>query len=74
MSTPSLGKARYFLTFIDDATRFKHISFLQSKDQVFSKFKEYKARVENLTGKRIKALRTDRGSEYINKEMEGFLA
>ena len=45
MSTPSLGKARYLLTFIDDATRFKHVCFLQSKDQVFSKFKEYKARV-----------------------------
>jgi len=74
MNTPSLGKAKYFLTFIDDATRFTYISFLQSKDQVFSKFKEFKARVENITGRRIKGLRTDRGTEYVNKELDGFLA
>ncbi|NBX97749.1 hypothetical protein EBQ81_02685, partial [bacterium] len=74
MSTPSMGKARYFLTFIDDATRFTHICFLQSKDQVFSKFKEFKALVENSTGRKIKALRSDRGTEYINKDMQSFLA
>ncbi|NDA63213.1 MAG: hypothetical protein EBX50_14410 [Chitinophagia bacterium] len=74
MSTLSLGKARYFMTFTDDATRFTHISFLQSKDQVFSKFKAFKACVENSTGRRIKAIRSDRGTEYVNKQMEDFLA
>jgi hypothetical protein len=69
MSVPSLGKARYFLTYIDDATRFTFISFLQTKDQVFSKFKDFKALDENSTGRRIRELRTDRGSEFVNKEM-----
>lgn len=74
MSVQTLGKAKYFLTFIDDATRFTYIFFLQSKDQVFSKFKEFKALAENSTGKKLKALRTDRGSEYVNKAFEAFLA
>ena len=45
-----------------------------SSSSKFTKFKEFKARVENLTGKRIKALRTDRGTEYVNKEMASFLS
>ena len=74
MKVPSLGKARYFLTFIDDATRFKTLYFLQTKDQVLSKFQEFKALVENSSGKKIKAIRTDRGGEYLNEAFDDFLA
>ena len=53
MRVSSLGGAKYFLTFIDDATRFKTVYFLQTKDQVLSKFHEFKALVENSRGKKI---------------------
>jgi len=34
---------------------------MRTKDEVFSKFKEYEAEVANQTDKRIKVLRTDNG-------------
>lgn len=53
MKVNSIGGAKYFLTFIDDKTRKTFVHFLQSKDQVFSKFEEFKALAENQTqGKR----------------------
>src|SRR5688572_5737299 len=66
MQVSSVGGARYFLTFTDDYTRYSVVYFLKSKTEVVDKFKEYKALVENQTGARIKAIRTDNGTEYVN--------
>jgi hypothetical protein len=41
------GDKRYFLTFIDDSTRFCYVYLLKTKDEVFNYFKTYKANVEN---------------------------
>jgi len=54
MKTTSRGGARYFVTFIDDFSRKTHIYLLGTKGEVFDKFKEYKALVENQTGMKIK--------------------
>jgi transposase InsO family protein len=45
---------------------------LKSKDEVFSKFKEFKAMLENLSERKIKILRLDNGGEYTSKEFENF--
>jgi len=50
------------------------VYFLRHKDQVLSAFKQYKALVENKLERKIKALRSDRGGEYINSEMTEYLA
>src|ERR1700733_3648096 len=73
MHVSSIGGARYFLTFIDDFTRYSVVYFLKSKTEVLGKFKEYKSFVENQTGTRIKAIRTDNGTEYVNEGFLGFL-
>jgi hypothetical protein len=39
------------------------IYFLKSKDGVFSKFKEFKALIENLSERKIKILRLDNGGK-----------
>jgi transposase InsO family protein len=39
---------------------------------VFSKFKEFKALIENLSEKKIKILRSDNGGEYTSKEFVNF--
>jgi hypothetical protein len=39
---------------------------LNTKDGVLARFQEYKAHVENLTGKKIKVLRSDNGGEYTS--------
>lgn len=50
MSTRSLGGCEYFLTFIDDKTRYTWVYVLTHKDEVFKKFLEWKAMVEKSTG------------------------
>jgi transposase InsO family protein len=39
---------------------------------VFSKLKEFKALIENLSEKKIKILRSDNGGEYTSKEFVNF--
>ena len=48
----SLGGAEYFLSFIDDKTRYVCIYFLKLKHQVCEKFLESKAMVERSTGRK----------------------
>ena len=73
MNVPSVGGARYFLTFTDDYTRHSSVYFLRSKSEVPEKFAEYKALVENQTGHRIKVLRSDNGTEYVNERLSSML-
>ena len=69
---PSLGGAIYYVRFIDDFSRNTSLYFLKKKLEVFSKFKEFKALVENQIGKKIKVLRINNGSEFWGKEFEKF--
>ena len=69
---PSLGGAIYYVSFIDDFSRNTRLYFLKKKSDVFSKFKEYKALVENQIGKKIKVLRIDNGGEFYEKEFKNF--
>eukprot|EP00253_Pinus_taeda_P018693 PITA_18693 len=46
--------------------------FSKNKSEVFEKFRNFKALVENQSGLHIKVLRTDRGGEYISKEFLWF--
>jgi transposase InsO family protein len=50
------------------------VYFLRQKDQVLKAFKEYKALVEKQLSLKIKAVRSDRGREYVGAEMIEFLA
>nr|GEU97365.1 hypothetical protein [Tanacetum cinerariifolium] len=43
------------------------------KHEVFETFKVFKNKVENQLGKTIKALRSDRGGEYISQEFKDYL-
>ncbi|GJX54803.1 zinc finger, CCHC-type containing protein [Tanacetum coccineum] len=65
-ATPSLGNKKYFVTFIDDASRFCYVYLLQSKDEALDKFKVFKTKVELQQGSQIKRFRTDRGGEYMD--------
>ena len=65
---------KYWVTFIDDFSRFWVVRELSHKSDVFQAFKEFKALVENLFQCKVKALRDDKGGEYISREFEAFLA
>ncbi|KAH9681067.1 Integrase catalytic domain-containing protein [Citrus sinensis] len=68
----SMGGARYMVTFIDDYSRRCWVYPIKKKSDVFLVFKEYKARVELESGKKIKCLRTDNGGEYTDGEFLSF--
>ena len=57
------GKS-YFITFIDDFTRFGHVYLISHKHEALDCFKRYMSLVENQLERKIKVLRTDRGGEY----------
>ncbi|CAM8881869.1 unnamed protein product [Rhodiola kirilowii] len=64
-STPSIGNKKYYITFIDECSRYCYVYLLHAKDEALDKFKVYKAEVE-LMHDLIKRLRTDRGGEYYD--------
>jgi hypothetical protein len=72
MTISSLVGFLYYVTFIDDISWKTRIYLIKTKDEVFSRFQEFKTQVENLTGKKIKFLRTDNGGEYISKHFSDF--
>jgi hypothetical protein len=60
------GGKRYFMTFIDDASRFCYIYLLKSKGEALHYFRIYKADVENQLERKIKRLHIDRGESSSN--------
>ena len=45
---------------------------METKGEVFSQFQEFKALVENLTGRKIKVLWEDNGGEYKGNNFQEF--
>jgi transposase InsO family protein len=73
MITQSLGGAKYFIEFIDDASKWCEVRFLKSKAEVFKATTEYIVLVENQKGKKVKCLQSDNGGEYTGKEFDDYL-
>jgi hypothetical protein len=73
MRTATLAGSRYFVTFIDDFSRFIVIFAMKTKDETLAHFKVYKAWAELHTGHPIKAMRSDGGGEYSSKDFDTFL-
>nr|GEX50535.1 Pol polyprotein [Tanacetum cinerariifolium] len=69
-SLPTKGGNKYFMTFIDDCTKYCYVYLLKSKDEAIDKFVLYKTKVENQLGKKIKVVRSDRGGEYVSSFVE----
>jgi transposase InsO family protein len=72
MRIESKGGARYFVTFTDDYSRWTQTYLIRKKSEVASKFREYKNFVETQLERKIKAVQSDNGKEYCNKEMDKF--
>ncbi|GMF50845.1 unnamed protein product [Phytophthora fragariaefolia] len=67
MKTPSKGGMKYVLTFVDDFSRYMVTYFLKKKSEVASKLKEFMRFYEKQWGERLKCLRSDNGTEFVNK-------
>jgi transposase InsO family protein len=68
------GGKRYFMTLIDESTRYCYVYLLKSKDEDLNFFKIYKAEAENQLDRKIKHLRSDRGGEYFFNKFDSFCA
>ncbi|OWZ24243.1 Rve-domain-containing hypothetical protein [Phytophthora megakarya] len=69
MRTLSKSGARYVLTFLDDYSRYVVTYFLKNKSEVAAKLSEFKAFYENQWGERLKCLRSNNRTEYVNKKI-----
>ena len=68
----TLGGNKYFVTFIDDASRKVWVYVLKTKDQVFEHFQKFHAMVERERGKPLKCLRSDNEGEYTSNEFKSY--
>uniref|UniRef100_A0A2N9EGE1 Integrase catalytic domain-containing protein n=1 Tax=Fagus sylvatica TaxID=28930 RepID=A0A2N9EGE1_FAGSY len=68
----STNGTRYYITFVDDFTRFTWFFPLHHKCQVLSSFMHFKSTMENLLSCKLKILRTDCGGEYSKHEFQSF--
>ncbi|GJY30593.1 retrotransposon protein, putative, ty1-copia subclass [Tanacetum coccineum] len=68
--TMSREGANYFITFTDDFSHCGFVYLMKHKHEVFETFKVFQNEVENQLGKKIKAIRSDRGGEYPRYALE----
>ncbi len=89
LEVPSIGGSHYFVTFIDDFSRWTSLYTMKAKSDTFECFKKFHVQAERHTGTRIgsvniikrsnkpaeelKAIRTDNGGEYISNEFKSYL-
>ncbi|KAK8547496.1 hypothetical protein V6N12_031633 [Hibiscus sabdariffa] len=73
MNTQARGGFQYFITFTDDFSRYGYIYLMCHKSEALERFKEFKNEVQNQHGKSIKALRSDRGGEYLSQDFDELL-
>ena len=73
MQTQWFSGSHYFITFTDDYSQYRKTFFLRKNLEALEKFKEFKASVETELGMEIKALRADRGGEYMSEEFKSYL-
>ncbi|KAK8686134.1 hypothetical protein V6N13_125161 [Hibiscus sabdariffa] len=73
MNTHVIGGFQYFIKFTDDFSRYRYIYLMRHKSEALEKFKEIKNELQNQQGKSIKALRSDRGGEYLSQDFDELL-
>lgn len=69
----SVDGMKYMVTFIDDFSRYVWVYFLKEKSEVFSKFKEFKEKVEREVDHKLRCLRTNNGGEFTSEEFSKYL-
>lgn len=73
MQEESLDKKRYFMTLIDDKSKYCEVRFLQNKSDVANETKNYIEWLKTQFGKKPKTFRSDRGLEYLGGELQRYL-
>jgi hypothetical protein len=65
---------RYFITFLDKATRYLEVQLLRTKDEAFNAFYNFKQQAENnKENHKIRIYATDNGKEFVNNKFKKIL-
>jgi hypothetical protein len=72
-STESIGKSKYFATFIDVHSGFTKVVFLRTRDELPDKAIEFIEEMKTQFGKTIQIFRSDRGTEYLGEKLQSYL-
>ena len=73
MRNESFGGSRYFITFIDDYSRYSTVYILKRKSEALEYFKTYEKSCLTQLGYQVRSLRSDNGGEYVSQEFESYL-
>jgi hypothetical protein len=68
----SMGGSNYFVTLLDDYSKFSVVQPLTHKSDTAAAMKSTLIMLETQTGVRVQRLRCDNGSEYINADLTAF--
>ena len=61
---------KYFISFIDNCSRYMYLCILHNKDEALDAFKAFKVKVDKQCCKQIKIIKTYRGGEYYGRYIE----
>ncbi|KAM0024788.1 putative RNA-directed DNA polymerase [Helianthus debilis subsp. tardiflorus] len=70
--TPSLSRANYFLTLVDDYSRSVWVYLIKHKSEASMCLINFHNLVERQFGKKIKRIRCDNGGEFTSNQMKEF--
>ena len=64
---PSFGRKKYFITFIDDFSRYGYVYLLHKKSQSVNALEVFITEVERQLDRKVKIVRSVRGDEYYGR-------
>jgi transposase InsO family protein len=64
---------KYFITFINDCSKFLQVYPMKFENDAFNCFKLFRASFEKSGAYNIKSLQTDNGGEYLSNEFSAYL-
>ena len=67
ISPNAMGGFKYFVTFIDDYSRFGKVKLISKKSKVLDAFKKFKDAIELKLGKLIKCVHSNKGGEFYGQ-------
>ena len=73
MNVKVRGGYEYFISLIDDYSRYGCLYLMHHKSEAVENFREYKTEFENLKEKTIKTLRLDRGGEHMDLRFQDYM-
>ena len=67
---PSWGEEKYFITFIDDHSRYCYLYLLHEKSQTVDILQTFITEVKRQLNRKVKVIRSDRSGKYYGKITE----